>query len=287
MVGRPRAATFVVIETTAGARRNAAGALRRLGFARLLPERVLGLRFIRGSHFFSAIVDGPSSVTQAAAVRCRRVLRSRACRRADSLDRQQGGWGMKLVPVALYVGDIPGAPSDSRIRRRYRKKALSTQVECTIETVDEKYVAVPWFRPQVPKRGRYRMQLRVPLLSGVPDNHFALVIQPVHETLAVDPEQTILAPIYSGPDRLIFEFNRAEVVWCALDGTAGVRFAAINPLTGEVGTRERSASQPKYETVLKRCQGQLNGDALLFPPRCDLRRPASRIPAGQPMLHFP
>jgi len=194
---------------------------------------------------------------------------------------------MKLVPVALYVGDIPGAPADSRIRRRYRKKALSTQVDCLIEATGEKYVAVPWFRPQVPARGRYRLQLRVPLLSGVPDDHFALAIQPVHETLAADPEQTILAPIYSGPDRLIFEFTRAEVVWYALDGTSGVRFAAVNPSTGEVGTRERSASHSKYEAVLKRCQGQLNGETLLFPPRYDLRRPASRIPSGLPMLHFP
>jgi len=38
MVGRPRGATFVVIETTAEARRKAASALRRLGFARLLPS---------------------------------------------------------------------------------------------------------------------------------------------------------------------------------------------------------------------------------------------------------
>ena len=36
MVGRPRGATFVVIETLPKARRKAAAALRSLGFARLL-----------------------------------------------------------------------------------------------------------------------------------------------------------------------------------------------------------------------------------------------------------
>lgn len=194
---------------------------------------------------------------------------------------------MKLVPVALYVGDLQGAPADSRIRRRYRKKAMSTQIDCEIEAEGEKHLAAPWYRPAVPQRARYRLHLRVPLLAGVPDDRFALAIQPVHETPATDPEQTILAPIYSGPDRLIFEFNRAEVVWCALDGRVGVRFAAINPSTGEVGTRERLASQPRYEAVLKRCRGQLNGEPLLFPPRCDLRRPPSRIPSGQPSLQFP
>lgn len=194
---------------------------------------------------------------------------------------------MKLVPVALYVGDIPDAPTDPRIRRRYRKKSLSSQIDCTVEPKGEKFVAVPVFRPPAARRAQYRLQLRVGLLGGMPDDRFGFAIQPVHETQVTDPEQAILAPIYAGPDRLIFEFTRAEVVWCGLDGAAGVRFVAIDASSGELGTRERSAQISLYSGVLARCRGQLAGDAQLFPIRHDLRRPAWRVPGGPPSLSFP
>ncbi len=192
---------------------------------------------------------------------------------------------MKLVPIALYIGDLPGAPLDGRIRRRYRKKALSSQVDCIVEPKGTAFVATPIFRPTVPQRARFRLQLRVPLLSGLPDDGYALVIQPVNETRSTDPEQTIFAPIYAGPDRLIFEFTRAEVIWCTADGTSGVRFAAIDPSSGQIGTHDRAA-RDQYANVLSRCRGQLTGDAMLFPPREDLRRPAWRIPNGLPVLQF-
>jgi len=83
---------------------------------------------------------------------------------------------MKLVPVALYIGDLPGAPADKRIRRRHRKKGLSSQVDCTIEPRGDKFIAVPVFKPEVPRRAQFRLQLRVRLLSGMPDDRFAMAI---------------------------------------------------------------------------------------------------------------
>lgn len=194
---------------------------------------------------------------------------------------------MKVVPVALYVGDIPEAPSDPRIRRRYRKKALSSQVDCVVQPLGESFMAVPAVLPTPHRRAQFRLQLRVGLVGGLPDDVFGFCIQPVNETQTSDPDQTIFAPIYAGPDRLIFEFIRAEVIWCGLDGSSGVRFLAINPASGEIGSRDRQAQADVYATVLARCRGQLGGDAPLFAIRHDLRRPARRIPAGEPRLLFP
>lgn len=193
---------------------------------------------------------------------------------------------MKLVPVALYIGDLLGAPSNAKFRRRYRKKGLSSQVGCTLAPKDDAFFAMPIFCPEPRRRARFRLQLRVPLLAGVPDDEFALVIQPVRETPTTDPEQTILAPIYAGPDRLIFEFTRAEVLWCTKAGAAGVRLAVIDPATGQLGTRDRPVTSGPYAALLARCRGQLEGDDLLFPPRQDLRHKASRIPKGTPALQF-
>jgi len=156
---------------------------------------------------------------------------------------------MKLVPVALFVGEVSGAPPEARLRRRYRKKSLSSQVSCSVTSRADDFVAEPSFRPEGERRIRFRLQLRVPLLSGLPDEEFALAIQPVHETRTTDPEQTILAPIYAGPDRLIFEFIRAEVVWCTRSGASGIRLAAINPVSGQLGTRERAPDSPGYAAV--------------------------------------
>ncbi len=195
---------------------------------------------------------------------------------------------MKLVPVALYIGDLEGAPTHLGIRRRHRKKGLSTQVECGLEPKDvDVFLATPLYRPEGPRRASFRLQLRVPLVGGTPDEEFALAIQPVHETRTTDPEQSILSPIYSGPDRLIFEFVRAEVVWSLRNGNAGVRFAAIDGATGRVGTRDRPLDSGLYRSLLDRCRGQLAGDPLLFPPRQDLHRKPTRIPRGLPLLDFP
>ncbi len=193
---------------------------------------------------------------------------------------------MKLVPVALFVGEVSDAPPEARVRRRYRRKSLSSQVSCSVLPKDGDFVAEPSFRPEGQRRMRFRLQLRVPLLAGLPDDEFALAIQPVHETQTTDPEQAILAPIYAGPDRLIFEFIRAEVVWCTRSGATGVRLAVIDPMSGQLGTRDRSPSSPRYAAVLDRCRGQLHGDDLLFPPRQDLHRKATRIPRGEPQLTF-
>ncbi len=88
---------------------------------------------------------------------------------------------MKLVPVALFVGEVSGAPPEARVRRRYRKKSLSSQVSCSVRPKDDDFVA-----------------------------------------------------------------ERAEVVWCARGGATGVRLAVINPVTGQLGTRDRPASSPRY-----------------------------------------
>jgi hypothetical protein len=193
---------------------------------------------------------------------------------------------MKLVPVALFIGDLLSAPAEAKVRRRYRKKGMSSQVACSVTPRDGALYSVPIFRPDVPRRAHFRLQLRVPLVAGRPDDEFALVIQPQFESRVKDPEQTLLAPIYAGPDRLIFEFTRAEVLWCRSDGTFGLRFAAIDPATGQLGTKDTNVPGERYESALARCRGQLAGDSLLFPPRHDLHRKAARIPHGTPHLMF-
>jgi hypothetical protein len=124
------------------------------------------------------------------------------------------------------------------------------------------------------------------LVGGRPDDEFAIGVQPQYETRSKDIEQCIMAPIYVGPDRLIVEFIRAEILWCKSDGTQGVRLAAIDPATGQAGTSHSRIDPERYQPVLDRCRGQLQGDALLFPPRHDLHRRANRIPRGVPELTF-
>lgn len=78
---------------------------------------------------------------------------------------------MKIVPVALYVGDIPEMPSDPRVRRRYRKKALSSQVDCVVQPLGGSFMAVPVFLPTPPGRSGTRGWIslsapRQPVLLG-------------------------------------------------------------------------------------------------------------------------
>lgn len=92
----------------------------------------------------------------------------------------------------------------------------------------------------------------------------------------------MLAPIYNNGRRVLFEFQKAELFIVASDGLAELRLVAVNPLTGEVGTKTKYLFHAQFVKLMARCQSHLAGSIDLFPA---LDRATSKfknisVPAG-------
>ncbi len=97
-----------------------------------------------------------------------------------------------------------------------------------------------------------------------------------------DPEQHVLAPIYNNGRRMLFEFQKADILIVASDGLAELRLVAVNPLTGEVGTKTKYLFHTQFVKLLMRCQSHLTGSIDMFPALdCATSRFKNvRVPAG-------
>jgi hypothetical protein len=146
---------------------------------------------------------------------------------------------MKIAPVALFRGEVTDIPAGCSTRRRNGKRGRHTQVSCSVECRDNRFYAVPQFTPAdntVPPT--FKLQLRTKRRVGDKYAQMGVVLQPAKESRLKDPEQRILKPIYSDEIRLLFEFERTEILSVDTDGAAALRFAAIDPESGQIGTRE-------------------------------------------------
>jgi hypothetical protein len=189
---------------------------------------------------------------------------------------------MKLAPIALFRGTLTDIPDGCSARRRNGKRGRSTQVSCMIEERNHRFYAVPQFTPaENTVTPTFRMQLRMTRRVWDKYGQIGVVLQPTGETRIKDPEQRILRPMYSDEVRLLFEFERAEVLSVDTEGVAALRFAAIDPVSGQIGTRERPVSDI-YAQLIQRCTVELAGGERLFPA---VRR-SGPIPDGAPVLEF-
>ena len=81
---------------------------------------------------------------------------------------------------------------------------------------------------------------------------------------------------------MLFEFQKADILIVTSDGTAELRLVAVNPLTGEVGTKTKYLFHTQFVKLMARCQSHLAGTIDLFPA---LDRATSKfknisVPAG-------
>lgn len=115
----------------------------------------------------------------------------------------------------------------------------------------------------------------------------AVVLKPEREAKTTDPEQRIVAPIFNSPQKLIYEFTAAEIVFASTDGTVEVREVTLDPLTGHVGTRTVYSFHGKFAKLAARCAAHLQGATDLY-PAAPPRRPRAivNVPAGMPNLSF-
>jgi hypothetical protein len=125
------------------------------------------------------------------------------------------------------------------------------------------------------------LQLHV-LRTHQPPRAVALALQAGRESRVKDPEHRILAPIYNGPHRLIFEFSRADIFHVPQQGPIQIHFAAIDSHTGEVGTEEVHFDRA-YLRLAQRCQSELSGGDPIFSAPT---RQSRMIPSGGLRLSF-
>jgi hypothetical protein len=103
----------------------------------------------------------------------------------------------------------------------------------------------------------------------------------------MDPEQTILSPIFDDAHRMIFEFQRAQILSVNHRGDVEVRLIAVHPVLGIIGTKTIYQFNTRLTPLATRCVEHLAGAIDLFPAR---DRPTRmwriHIPEGEANLAF-
>ena len=81
---------------------------------------------------------------------------------------------------------------------------------------------------------------------------------------------------------MLFEFQKADILVVTSDGLAELRLVAVNPLTGEVGTKTKYLFHMQFVKLMTRCQSHLAGSIDMFPAldRATSRSRNVRVPAG-------
>ena len=113
-----------------------------------------------------------------------------------------------------------------------------------------------------------------------------VVLSAEQENCRMDPEQTLLSPIFDDGNRMIYEFRRAHIVRIDKRGALEMRFVAIDPMRGIVGTKTVYRFDTRLIGLASRCVEHLTGEIDLFPMR---DRPATGpepIPEGEANLSF-
>jgi hypothetical protein len=195
---------------------------------------------------------------------------------------------MQLRIVALYPTRISALAGKPDIRFRSRKKLHGTLVPCRVRAVNGRSIAVPAYPiPDGTPPPRYRVQIET-VRVAVDDRQAVYVLLSAEpEAVKTDPEQVLMSPIFDDGHRMIFEFQRAQVLTVSKRGELELRFVAVHPVLGVVGTKTTCRFNTRFSALAMRCTEYLAGAVDLFPFR---ERPSrmSRypIPEGEADLSF-
>ena len=190
---------------------------------------------------------------------------------------------MRIRPIAIFPQRLRDLPVHCGGRLRGSNKN-STQITCRVEQRGEASFAIPLFLPgERVGPPAFRLQLAVIRHVFTDPRRTGVVLQPALESKTVDPEQRILQPLFAGESCVLFEFIRGEVFTVASDGQHSLRFAAIDPRFGRIGTRDDEVTDI-YSKLIEWCREELAGGPPLFPPTGTSRR--LPIPGGKPLLTF-
>lgn len=193
-----------------------------------------------------------------------------------------------LRVIALYPGRITSLATRRGVRFRTRKKAASTLVPCRLDALDGRTVAVPEFMvPAGTPNPTFRVQFETTRVLGDQRCAVCVVLSGERGEWKLDPEQTLLAPIFDDGNRMIFEFRRAHIVKVEKRGELETRLVAIDPIRGVLGTKTVHRFDTRMLSLATRCVEHLAGALDLFPMReLPLARQQSRVPEGEANLSF-
>lgn len=195
---------------------------------------------------------------------------------------------IELQVVALYPQELEGLAGRPGVRARKRREKTWTQVACTVAQDNGRSLARP-IHPIPDNAGTalFRFQLIHRRSKGTP-SEIAVPLQPGADSKTKDPEQRILAPLYNSAEKLVFEFERAEVFYLDESGRVELRLVGVHRFSGVVGTRTLYRFHSGYAALAARCSGHLSGATELFPAPTPQERVAKvpAVPEGEANLAF-
>lgn len=133
---------------------------------------------------------------------------------------------------------------------------------------------------------QFRVQIEVDRSQAPGHGEVAAVVYPEDARGPADPEQRLVAPLYNNGRKLIFEFQRAEVIHATRSGDIHMRLVAVEPATGRVGTVDGFSVNSRVVPLLARCLAHLEGTPDMFPAQGRGERTPQPVPAGVADLTF-
>lgn len=195
---------------------------------------------------------------------------------------------MELRIVALYPVRVSALAGRPGVRFRGQGKRISTMVQCTTTVANGRTVALPdQAVPEGTPTPVFRAQFEMARVPPEQRQTACILLSAEGNDSKVEPEQLILSPIFDDGARLIFEFRRAHVLTVSKRGEAELRFVAVHPVTGVVGTKTVYTFNMRFSPLANRCLEHLAGAIDLFPPKPPHPRfERAPIPAGEADLTF-
>ncbi len=127
-------------------------------------------------------------------------------------------------------------------------------------------MAIPlWTAPPNMPAPMFRFHLEIERSDKQQRKSVMLVLQRAKEAEVDDPEQRIMAPIFNSHIKLVYEFERAEIVFVTAKGQVEVRDLAVDPVGGDVGTQTKYTFHGRYAKLAARCSSHLGGTLDLYP----------------------
>lgn len=194
---------------------------------------------------------------------------------------------MHLRIVAWYPADVPQLHGRPGVFFRRGRDGTQTGVPCELVAVQGRTFAHPSHDVPAGTGAPFFAFRALIVRRELAKAGVGIVVQPDDRKAGLDPEQRILAPRYSGEQRLYYEFQRGEILFLTPKGDVEVRLVVVDAETGEVGTKTLGHLHTRYLGLVGRCQAELQGRGQLFPPpsRAAAARRAS-VPSGTVNLSF-
>lgn len=195
---------------------------------------------------------------------------------------------MEFRVIALYPGRIAAVAGKPGVRFRRRKQMESTVVPCRVNTVDGRSLAAPEYPvPDGTPGPKYRAQVET-VRTAIDDRRIVYVpLAAEPEASKMDPEQTVMSPIFDDGHRMIFEFQQALILSVTARGELETRFVAVHPVLGVVGTKTIHRFNIRFAALGSRCMEYLAGSVDLFPHQeRETRMARFHIPGGAADLNF-